>query len=105
MMTENEFRVELIDFFESDACNVDGYSTVRILEMINDSKDAIKLVKGFMNNPKPSGGFRALKGIGKLELSLEAYILERPEVKELFNSEEQEMAEFRLREAKYTLKV
>ena len=104
-MTENDFRVQLIEFFESDECNIDGYSTVRILEMINKSKDAIKLVKGFMNNPKPSGGFRALKAIKRLDLSLEAYILEREEVKELFTLDEIEMAQFRLREAKYTSKV
>ena len=104
-MTENDFRIKLIEFFESDECKVEGYSTVRILEMIHQNKDAIKLVKGFMNNPKPSGGFRALKAIKRLDLSLEAYILERPEVKDLFNAQEKSMAIFRLKEAKYTLKV
>jgi hypothetical protein len=104
-MTEKDFRIKLIEFFESDECKVEGYSTVRILQMINQSKDAIELVKGFMNNPKPSGGFRALKAIKRLDLSLEAYILERPEIKDLFNADEKSMAIFRLKEAKYTLKV
>ncbi len=104
-MTENDFRVKLIEFFESDECKVDGYSTVRRLEMINDSKDAIALVKEFMNNHKPSGGFRALKAIKRLDLSLEAYILERLEVKRLFNDDEIAMAKFRLKEAKYLLKA
>ncbi|MDQ7061445.1 MAG: hypothetical protein Q9M43_10070 [Sulfurimonas sp.] len=44
-MTENDFRIKLIKFFESDECKIDGYSTVRILEMINQSKDAIEFVK------------------------------------------------------------
>jgi len=104
-MTEKDFRIKLIEFFESDECKVEGYSTVRILQMINQNKDVIKLVKGFMNNPKPSGGFRALKAIKRLDLSLEAYILERPEIKDLFNADEKSMAIFRLKEAKYTLKV
>ena len=104
-MTENDFRVKLIEFFESDECKVDGYSTVRILEMINQNKDEIELVRGFMNNSKPSGGFRALKAIKRLDLSLEAYILERPEVNELFSSDEKSMAKFRLKEAKYLLKA
>jgi len=104
-MTENEFRIKLIEFFENDAKDIKGYSTVRILEMINNSKDTIELVKGFLKNPKPSGGFRALAKIKKLDLSLEAYILRLPDVKELFTKKEIDMANFRLSDARYTKNI
>ncbi|MDQ7061446.1 MAG: hypothetical protein Q9M43_10075 [Sulfurimonas sp.] len=58
-----------------------------------------------MNNPKPSGGFRALTAIKRLDLSLEAYILERQEVRKLFDSDEIEMAKYRLLDYGYTAKV
>lgn len=103
-MTELEFKVKLIAFFESEKCDIDGYSTTRILELINNRKDSVELVENFFTNPKPSGGFMTLNKLGRLDLSLEAYVLERPEFHKLFSQEALEMAKFRLLYYGYSLK-
>jgi len=74
-----------------------GYNATIFLKMIHDQKGQ-STAKKLINSPKPSDGYTHLYERGRLDLTVEALVVENPRWHELFEAEEIERARRRLRE-------
>lgn len=72
-----------------------GYSATLFLGMLSD-RGGLATAKTLINSPKPSDGYTALYERGRLDLTVEAMVLETPRWHELFTEEELKRARDRL---------
>ena len=79
-------------------CN---YNATRFLQMLSE-QGGLVTAKTLLRAPQVSDGYTALWELGRLDLSVEAYVL-RPEFRTLFTTEELEIAKTRLDEYGYLL--
>ena len=79
-------------------CN---YNATRFLQMLSES-GGLAIAKTLLHSPNVSDGYTALWELGRLDLSVEAYVL-KPEFREIFTTEELEIAKSRLDEYGYSL--
>lgn len=77
-----------------------GYTATIFLRMITD-RGGLSTAKALINSPKPSAGYTALYELGRLDLTVEAMVLETPEWRELFTDDELRRARRRLVQYRY----
>ena len=77
-----------------------GYSATLFLGMLSD-RGGLATAKTLINSPKPSDGYTALYERRRLDLTVEAMVLETPTWDELFTDEELARARDRLRQYGY----
>ena len=73
-----------------------GYNATRFLQLIAE-KGGLAAAKQLSNRPGGTDGFTTLWELGRLDLSVEAHVLE-PEFESLFSEEERNMCRERLEE-------
>ncbi|WP_288586581.1 hypothetical protein [uncultured Methylobacterium sp.] len=81
-----------------------AYNATLFLNMIS-SQPGLSVAKQLINAPKVSVGYAALYEKGRLDLTVEAMVVESLEWRDLFEPEELARAERRLREYHYTPKA
>ncbi|GAA6190904.1 hypothetical protein [Phaeobacter sp. NW0010-22] len=77
------------------AKNEVGYTATVFLGMISD-RGGLPTAKALINSAKPSDGYTALYELGRLDLTVEAMVLETPEWHDLFTEDELKRARRRL---------
>ena len=77
-----------------------GYNATAFLRMLSD-RGGLATAKTLINSPKPSDGYTALYERERLDLTVEAMVLESPQWHELFTTEELKCARNRLRQYGY----
>jgi len=95
---ENLFHLKMIDIYLR-ALNECGYRASRFLVMVNE-RGGLQAAKTLINASGVSDGFAALWEHGRLDLTVEAIILD-PKWKELFTDHELDIARERLRKLGY----
>lgn len=80
-----------------------GYNATIFLRMLTD-KGGLATAKYLINGSKPSDGYTALYERGRLDLTVEAMIIENKKWHELFEAEELAKARKRLNDYHYTPK-
>jgi len=81
----------------SAECN---YIPTRFLRMVNEL-GGVGAARALLHARELSDGFTHLWQLGRLDLTMEALIVENPEYRELFSAEEIDIARRRLRECRY----
>lgn len=81
-----------------------GYNATIFLKMLHD-RGGISTAKYLLNSEKPSDGYTNLYDLGRLDLTVEAMIIEEPRWHDLFTPEELKKARRRLRAYGYTPRV
>ena len=79
------------------------YNANVFLQMVSD-RGGLDTAKYLINSSKVSDGYTALYERGRLDLTVEAMVIENPKWHDLFTSEELAKARLRLRDYQYTLK-
>ena len=94
---EGAFRDAMVEIYirAKNECN---YNATRFFQML-DERGGLATAKTLLH-AQVSDGYTALWELGRLDLSVEAYVL-RPEFQTLFTSEELEIARTRLKEDGY----
>lgn len=77
-----------------------NYSATIFFQML-DKKRGRATAKTLINAPKPSDGYTALYELGRLDLTVEALVIEDPRWHPLFTGEELDRARRRLRDYHY----
>ncbi len=80
------------------------YNAKFFLQMVS-SRGGLDTAKYLLNSPKVSDGYTALYERGRLDLTVEAMVIENPKWHELFTSEELAKARLRLKKYGYEPKV
>ena len=95
---ELRFHDAMVEIYQRarTECN---YNATRFLQMLSES-GGLTTAKTLLHSPHVSDGYTALWELGRLDLSVEAHVLQ-PRFRELFASEELEIAESRLHEYGY----
>jgi hypothetical protein len=91
----NQFHLDLIRAADRLKKEV-GYNPTRFLQMVGEY-GAVETAKRLLERDEYSEGFATLWEKGRLELSVEAFVL-RPEYEPLFTETERRTAQRRLRE-------
>jgi hypothetical protein len=81
-----------------------GYNATIFLRMLGD-RGGLATAKYLINSPKPSDGYTHLYERGRLDLTVEAMVVENTRWHELFTSEELAAANSRLKKYGYSRKV
>jgi hypothetical protein len=81
-----------------------GYNATIFLQMLSD-RGGLDTAKYLINSPKQSDGYTALLLRGRLDLTVEAMVVENAKWHGLFTSEELERARLRLKKNGYTPKI
>lgn len=81
-----------------------GYNAVRFFQMLY-KKRGVQTAKDLINPDSPSDGYTALWEKGRLDLTVEAMVVENEKWHELFTDDEIEKAKERLKEYKYKPKT
>ena len=76
------------------------YNATIFLQMVTDD-GGLRTAKTLINSPKPSDGYTALYLRHRLDLTVEAVVVENPRWHTLFEPEELERARKRLQEYRY----
>lgn len=93
MDIRKNFHKDMIGIYQKAKAEC-GYNATRFLQMIA-SQDGLTVAKSFIVN-KPTDGFTTLWELGRLDLTVEALILQHKYVT-LFTEEEREVVRERLR--------
>ncbi|WP_249169943.1 hypothetical protein [Bradyrhizobium liaoningense] len=78
-----------------------GYNATLFLRMLTD-KGGLETAKQLINSSKPSDGYTRLYERGRLDLTVEAMVVENPKWHDLFATEELAKARARLRQYGYS---
>src|SRR5260370_42482825 len=81
-----------------------GYNATIFLRMISD-RGGLTTAKYLINSPKPSDGYTHLYERGRLDLTVEAMVVEDSRWHSLFTADELASAKKRLEEYRYVPKV
>ena len=76
------------------------YNATLFLQMVTDNGGRMT-AKTLINAPQPSDGYTALYLLGRLDLTVEAVVVENPRWHELFTPEELDKSAKRLRAYRY----
>ena len=76
------------------------YNATTFLQMLTDN-GGLPTAKTLINSARPSDGYTALYMRGRLDLTVEAMVIEEPQWHQLFTPEEIARAEKRLRDYRY----
>ena len=98
---EKRFHRAMLEVYEKAKTEA-GYNAVKFLQMVT-ANGGLETAKTLINSRAPSAGYTALWEKGRLDLSVEAVILDE-EGKALFSERERRMAEARLRSYGWTPK-
>ncbi len=98
---EKEFDMAMMDIYHR-AKSEAGYNATRFLQMLQEHR-GLDTARILLNAPHVSDGYTALWERGRLDLSVEALILERKWYP-LFSEQERGIARKRLEEYKYKSK-
>ena len=74
-----------------------GYNATIFLRMLSD-KGGLATAKYLINSPKPSDGYTHLYDRGRLDLTVEAMVVENAKWHELFSTDELSKARLRLKQ-------
>ena len=99
MTLEKQFEQEMIGIYMT-AKKECGYNPTRFLQLIS-TKGGIAAAKRLISKPGGTDGFTTLWECGRLDLSIEAHVL-NPKYYELFTESERELCKNRLQEFGYT---
>jgi len=80
-----------------------GYNATIFLKMLSD-RGGLNTAKYLINSPKESDGYTALYERGRLDLTVEAMVIDNKRWHELFTGEELAKARLRLKKYGYTPK-
>jgi hypothetical protein len=94
---EKEFHKRMVDIYR-DAKSI-GYTATRFLSMLNEH-GGLETARILLHSPHVSEGYTALWERGRLDLTVEAVLLE-PQWSELFTTSEKAIAVRRLRDYGY----
>lgn len=94
-----QFDVAMFDVYHRAKAEA-GYNATVFLRMISDD-GGLLTAKALINAPKPSDGYTALYMRGRLDLTVEAVVLENSKWHVLFTNEELERASKRLSDYQY----
>ena len=97
---ERKFNIAMKDIYET-AKRECGYNATRFIQLVAE-KGGITAAKQLINKPGGTDGFITLWQCGRLDLSVEAYVL-KEEYRELFTDEERKTCRRRLQEFGYKL--
>ena len=75
-----------------------GYNPARFIQMLQDS-DAVSLAKRLVVSGELQDGFKKMKALGRLDLTMENLML-NPKYSELFTKQELAAAKWRLEQVK-----
>ncbi len=81
-----------------------GYNATIFLQMLADNK-GIRTAKTLINAAKPSDGYTALYMRGRLDLTVEALVIEDLRWHQFFTDEEMKRANKRLKDYRYEPRV
>lgn len=96
---QDAFTAAMFDIYRTAKAEA-GYNATIFLKMIHDQKGQAT-AKQLINSAKPSEGYAHLYERGRLDLTVEALVVENPRWHQLFEAEEIERARRRLREYGY----
>lgn len=97
-----QFDVAMFDIYRR-AKSEAGYNATIFLGMLDD-RGGLSTAKYLINSPTPSEGYTNLYERGRLDLTVEAMVVENTKWHALFTAEEVEKARVRLRKYNYTPK-
>ena len=95
---ENQFDTAMMNIYKK-AKSEANYNATRFLHMLTEHR-GLETAKLLLNSTTVSEGYIALWERGRLDLTVEALVLD-PKWHKLFNEEEVEIAEKRLKEYEY----
>lgn len=96
---EFQFNEAMLDIYRK-AKSEAKYNAIRFLQMVTDHGGA-EAAHILINSPTVSEGYTALWERGRLDLTVEAMILENKQFYELFSAEELEICRKRLSQFEY----
>lgn len=96
---EAQFDQAMFDVYRR-AKDEAAYNATIFLQMLTES-GGLHTAKTLINSPKPSDGYTALYMRGRLDLTVEALVIEDERWHALFTNEELDRARKRLREYRY----
>lgn len=94
-----QFDVAMFEIYRR-AKSEASYNATIFLRMVSD-RGGLSTAKQLINAPKPSEGYTHLYERGRLDLTVEAMIVENPKWHELFTEEELAKASLRLKQYRY----
>ena len=95
-----QFDAAMFDIYQR-ARSEAGYNASIFLQMLNDRR-GLATAKYLINSAKPSEGYTNLFERGRLDLTVEAMVVEHDEWHSLFTEDELAKARRRLKEYRYT---
>ena len=98
---EQEFDAAMMNIYHRAKCEA-GYNATRFFQMLQEHR-GLETARILLNAPHVSDGYTALWERGRLDLSVEALILQRKWFP-LFSDEEREVARKRLEDYEYKSK-
>lgn len=96
---EKQFDQAMFDVYRR-AKDEAGYTATIFLQMLTDN-GGLRTAKTLINAPKPSDGYTALYMRGRLDLTVEAVVIENERWHSLFDDDELASARKRLRKYEY----
>jgi uncharacterized membrane protein YebE (DUF533 family) len=96
---ESQFDVAMFGIYRR-AKDEAGYNATIFLKMLTDNR-GLRTAKALINAAKPSDGYTALYERGRLDLTVEALVVEDERWRSLFLEEELAGARKRLRDYRY----
>ena len=98
--TERKFNIAMKDIYQT-AKRECGYNATRFMQLVAE-KGGVAAAKQLISKSGGTDGFTTLWECGRLDLSVEAYVL-KDEYKELFTDEERKICRERLLDFGYKL--
>ena len=97
---ERKFHQDMIEIYHlsKKECN---YTPTRFLQLVSKI-GGVDAAKQLIRKPSGTEGFSTLWGLGRLDLSVEAFVL-KPEYQELFSLEDRLLCKKRLNEYGYII--
>lgn len=100
---EEQFDQAMFDVYRR-AKEEAGYNATLFLQMLTDNK-GVRTAKSLINSTRPADGYTALYMRGRLDLTVEALVIEDERWHPLFTDDEIKRARKRLKEYHYKPKV
>jgi hypothetical protein len=95
---EREFHQTMIDLHR--AAEAIGYRATVFIGMVQQ-RGGLATAKALINSSRPTDGYTKLFELGRLDLSVEAVVIDNPAWHELFTAEELLRARKRLKDHRY----
>ena len=96
---ENEFHEAMLNIYRRAKAEA-KYKATLFLQMVVD-QGGLQAARKLINSNEPSSGYTRLWELGRLDLSVEAVVVQSSQYHPLFTKEELAICEHRLREYRY----